>query len=478
VIELTLGQVAAATGGVLDGGAGAADLVTGRVRIDSRAAGPGDLFVALPGEHVDGHDYASAALTAGAAAVLASRPVGGPAVLVDDPQAALGRLARVVRDSMPGLTVVGVTGSSGKTSTKDLLEAVLSVAGPAHAPKGSYNNEIGVPLTILDAGPATRFLVAELGARGIGHIRYLCGIARPDVGLVLNVGAAHAGEFGGRAATAQAKGELVEALDPGGLAVLNADDPLVAAMAGRTRARVVLTSTAQPPAPGAAITATQIELDDQARASFILHTPAGQAPVRLLVHGVHQVANALAAAAAGLEAGLTPEQIARALSDAHAASRWRMEVTRRADGLVVVNDAYNANPESMTAALNALASMHGPEGGQVRRIAVLGEMLELGTESAAAHQQVGRLAASLGIHLIAVGPGAAGLAEGAATVAGAHHQRAGTAAEALGLLAGLVGDHGAGNAVLVKASRSVGLEHLADALLEMGTVSTDGAAHR
>jgi UDP-N-acetylmuramoyl-tripeptide--D-alanyl-D-alanine ligase len=476
VIPLTLERVAAATGGTLDGGAIPGDRVTGAVRIDSRAVRSGDLFAALPGDRVDGHDYAAPALGAGAVAVLAARPVGGPAVLVDDPQAALGRLAAAVRDALTGVLVVGVTGSSGKTSTKDLLAAVLAAAGPAHAPKGSFNNEIGVPLTILDADPGTRFLVVELGARGPGHISYLCQIARPDVGLVLNVGAAHAGEFGGRDATARAKGELVEALPPSGLAVLNADDPLVAAMAARTRARVVLTSSAQPPAAGADITATGIMLDEQARAAFLLTTPAGTAPVSLQVHGAHQVANALAAAAAGLEAGLTPDQIAAALSGAQAASRWRMEVTRRDDGLVVVNDAYNANPDSMAAALHALASMRGAGGADVRRIAVLGEMLELGAESAGAHEAIGRLAASLGIELICVGPVAAGLAKGAASVPGAVHASAAGVDDAIALAAVQVSQTGAGNVVLVKASRSVGLERVASALLEMGTVSTDGAA--
>jgi UDP-N-acetylmuramoyl-tripeptide--D-alanyl-D-alanine ligase len=468
MIELSLAEILRATGGVLNGGADAEVRVTGGVRVDSRAVRPGDLFVALPGEHVDGHDYASQALQAGAVAVLAARPVGGPAVLVADPLSALGQLARVVRHLLPQLMVTGVTGSSGKTSTKDLLASVMAAAGPAHAPYGSFNNELGVPLTILEAQPQTRFLVVEMGARGIGHIDYLCKIAQPDVGIVLNVGAAHAGEFGGREATAQAKGELVASLAADGLAVLNADDPLVAAMAERTKARIVFTSAAQPPVPSATITARDIVTDEQARASFRLMTPQGDAHVRLRLHGVHQVANALAAAAAGLEAGLDPAQVAGALSAATAASRWRMEVTRRADGLTVVNDAYNANPDSMAAALRALAAMR-LERPHARRIAVLGEMLELGDESQAGHESVGALAAGLGIEVLAVGTGAAGIAKGASTVDGAKHTSVASAKEAIAQL-----EHNTepGDLILVKASRGVALERVAEALLQIGTVST------
>ena len=468
MIELSLAEIAGAVAGTLADGARPGVTVTGAVRIDSRAVGPGDLFVALPGEHADGHDFAGEALDACAVAVLAARPVGGPAVLVGDPLHALGQLARVVRQRLQQLMVIGVTGSSGKTSTKDLLAAVMAAAGPSHAPHGSFNNELGVPLTILEADEQTRFLVLEMGSRGVGHIDYLCRIAQPDVGIVLNVGAAHAGEFGGRDITAKAKGELVASLPANGLAVLNGDDELVAGMAGRTQARVVLTSTAAPPAPSSTITAGQIVTDEQACASFQLHTPRGQAGVRLRVHGVHQVSNALAAAAAGLAAGLTPQQVAEALSGATAASQWRMEVTRRADGLTVVNDAYNANPDSMAAALQALAAMaaHDPS---VRRIAVLGEMLELGDEAEAGHEGVGKLAASLGIEVIAVGAGAAGIAKGASAVDGAQHSVAASAEEAI---IQLERSTGPGDLVLVKASRAVALERVAEALLRVGTVKS------
>jgi UDP-N-acetylmuramoyl-tripeptide--D-alanyl-D-alanine ligase len=477
VIPLTLAEVADAVSGRLDA-ADPAAVVTGDVTADSRLAGDGGLFVALPGERADGHDYAAAAVDAGAAAVLAARPVGVPAVVVDDPLAALGRLARAVLDRLPGVTVVGVTGSSGKTSTKDLLATVLSQAGPTVAPQGSFNNELGVPLTVLRADAGTRFLVAEMGARGIGHIAYLCGIAPPRVGVVLNVGAAHAGEFGGREVTARAKGELVEALPPDGLAVLNADDPLVAAMASRTKARVVPVGV-DLLGNDATVRAADVVLDDAARPAFRLVTPAGEADVRLALHGAHHVGNALAAAAVGLEAGLGPAAVAAALSAATPASRWRMEVATRADGVTVVNDAYNANPDSVRAALAAVAAMTRDG---ARAWAVLGEMLELGDETVAEHHAVGEAAARLGIEVVAVGAGAHPAAAGAAAAGGAGHAVADPAAAAA-LLAGRLRP---GDVVLVKASRGIGLDVLAAGLLAtgasdpltLGTVAGDGAPVR
>jgi UDP-N-acetylmuramoyl-tripeptide--D-alanyl-D-alanine ligase len=461
LIPLTLAEVATATGGRLDAGTDPDAVVSGAVTIDSRAVGAGDLFAALPGERVDGHDYTATAVAAGAVAVLAVRPTGVPAVLVDDPVTALGLLARAVRDRLPDLVVVGVTGSSGKTSTKDLIAAVLARAGRTVANQGSFNNEIGAPLTTLQVDAGTRFLVVEMGARGVGHIAYLCGLTRPDIGVVLNVGAAHAGEFGGREGTARAKGELVEALPPAGLAVLNADDPLVSGMAPRTEARVVRTGVSA----GAQVRAENVVLDEQARAGFDLILPGAAAVrVQLAVHGAHHVGNALAAAAVGAEAGLPATEIAAALSGAGAASRWRMEVRRRDDGLVVINDAYNANPESMAAALRALAAMvaarPGPSGGW----AVLGEMLEMGSESVPAHQAVGRLVAELDlVGLVAVGPGAAPIAEAASTAApGIRVLTADRADAALSLVQQNVRRT---DVVLVKASRSIGLEAVAAGLL-------------
>jgi UDP-N-acetylmuramoyl-tripeptide--D-alanyl-D-alanine ligase len=334
------------------------------------------------------------------------------------------------------------------------------------SPPGSYNNDIGMPLTVLSADEATRFLVLEMGARGIGHIARLCALARPDVGVVLNVGSAHLGEFGSADAIAQAKGELVEALPESGTAVLNADDPRVAGMAPRTRARVVTTGRGE----GADVRATGVALDDTARARFTLVAGGESHPVALQVVGEHQVANALSAAAAALAAGMTPAAVAGALSAAEPRSRWRMEVTRRPDGVTVVNDAYNANPESMRAALAALTGMPA-----TRRVAALGGMAELGPDAAAEHERLGRDAVAAGVDLlVGIGPDAVGMVSGA-TAAGARHGEGGGTdagarvvsvpdrAAALDLLTEVLVP---GDVVLVKASRSNGLEVLAAGLLD------------
>jgi UDP-N-acetylmuramyl pentapeptide synthase len=292
MIPLTVAEIASITGGTIADEAAAATSVTGPVVIDSRQAGPGALFAALPGEQADGHDYAAAAAGKGAAAILAARPLpaaGAPVIVVADVTVALGLLARAVLGRLPEATVVGITGSSGKTSTKDLTAQVVERLGATIAPEGSLNNEIGLPLTVLRADETTRYLVLEMAARGIGHIAYLTGIAPPKIGAVLNVGHAHAGEFGSIDAVAKAKGELVEALPAagaGGVAVLNADDPNVAAMAARTGARVVTTSV--DPARDADFKATGVALDDLGRASFTLHARGVSAPVTLTLHGGHR----------------------------------------------------------------------------------------------------------------------------------------------------------------------------------------------
>lgn len=285
-------------------------------------------------------------------AVLAARPVGVPAIVVDDVVAALGALARAAVERL-GTTVVALTGSAGKTSTKDLIAQILERKAPTVWTPGSLNNEIGLPLTALRATAETRHLVLEMGARGIGHIEYLAGLTPPRIGLVLNVGSAHIGEFGSREAIAQAKGELVEVLPEDGAAVLNADDPLVRAMASRTKARVILFGEA----PDADVRGENVRLTDDGRPAFALHTPTGCSDVTLRLYGEHHVSNALAAAAVAHELGMSVTEIADALSGAGTLSRWRMEVTERPDGVTVVNDAYNANPESMKAALRALAAM-------------------------------------------------------------------------------------------------------------------------
>jgi UDP-N-acetylmuramoyl-tripeptide--D-alanyl-D-alanine ligase len=435
VIPLRLDEVAAAVRGRLSA-ADPATLVTGAVEFDSRKVGPGALFVAFPGEQVDGHDYAAAAVAAGAVAVLGTREVDGvPMVLVDDALAAMAGLARAVLDRLPELTVIGLTGSSGKTSTKDLIAQLAARLGPTVAPPGSFNNELGHPYTALRADRQTRFLVLEKGARGPGHVRYLCQVAPPRIGVVINVGVAHIGEFGSVDAIAEAKGELAEALPPadeGGVAVLNADDPRVRAMAGRTLARVVLVGEAA----DAEVRAEDVTLDERGRPSYTLvvtgrprepagaggpREPAGaggggefRAPVRLALTGRHHVGNSLAAAAVALQIGLPLADLPAALGALRLVSTRRMDVFDRTDGVTVVDDSYNANPASTAAALRALAGM-----GQGRRkIAVLGYLAELGEFEREGHEEVGRLAAELGVdRLLVVGEPAAPIHQGASAIA-------------------------------------------------------------
>jgi UDP-N-acetylmuramoyl-tripeptide--D-alanyl-D-alanine ligase len=471
MIPMTLSQIAAVLGVAAPAGAEATEVTS--VEFDSRRVVPGALFVALPGEHADGHDFAGAAADAGAVALLGTRPVPElPSVVVATQPGdgaepvlhALSTLAHhvVARLVEHGLTVVGVTGSAGKTSTKDMIAAVLSRAGAVVAPPESFNNELGHPYTVLRADRTTDYLVLELSARGIGHIAALTRIARPRIGAVLNVGSAHLGEFGSQDAIAQAKGELVEALPAaadGGVAILNADDPRVAAMARRTAAAIVTTGVDQP----AVIRAENVRLDPAARALFDLVTPEGSAPVHLAVVGGHQVSNALAAAAVGRAAGLSAQTVADALSAAGPASKWRMAVTEVPGGVTVINDAYNANPESMGAALRALQSMTVTG----TRWAVLGEMAELGEGAAEAHRRVGALAERTGARIVAVGDGARGLAVGAATerdtAGGPQPLWFPDIDSAAATLTRLLRP---GDAVLVKASRAVGLERIAGRLLE------------
>jgi UDP-N-acetylmuramoyl-tripeptide--D-alanyl-D-alanine ligase len=340
---------------------------------------------------------------------------------------------------------------------------VVERLGPAIAPEGSLNNEIGLPLTVLRADEATRYLILEMSARGIGHIAYLAGIAPPRIGAVLNVGRAHAGEFGSVDAVAKAKGELVEALPAaadGGVAVLNADDPNVAAMAARTGARVVTTST--DPRRDADVRATDISLDDLGRASFRLTMAGTSAQVTLRLHGRHHVANALAAAAVAGELGMEVAAIAEALSAATARSKKRMELTRRADGVLVVNDAYNANPDSTRAALEALAHLAG---NGKRGIAVLGYMAELGDLEAQSHEEAGRLAAQSGAAVVvAVGEGAAPVLDGARATGGWQGEAI-AVPDPKSAVAELKNRLRPGDVVLVKASKAAGLWEVADGLL-------------
>ncbi|HWG63979.1 MAG TPA: UDP-N-acetylmuramoyl-tripeptide--D-alanyl-D-alanine ligase [Streptosporangiaceae bacterium] len=460
MIPFSLAQIAAATGARLDGVRDPAALVSGPVVIDSRDVVPGALFAALPGTRVDGHEFAAAAMTAGAAAVLAARPTGAPSLVVPDVTRALGQLARAVVDALPGLVIAGITGSVGKTTTKDLAAGLAETLGPTVAPRASFNNEIGHPLTVLRATHSTRYLVLELSARGPGHIAALCAIAPPAVGAVLCVGMAHAGEFGGIEEVARAKAELPEALPPGGAALLNADDPRVLAMAGRTAARVVTFGRGA----GADVRAEDVRLDDHGRPRFLLRTASGAGFVELKMPGEHNVHNALAAAALAAELGMETEAIAAGLSAAVARSRWRMEVTDLPSGVTVLNDAYNANPEAMAAALRTLAVMARGR----RPIAVLGPMNELGDHANASHEQVGRQAAAAGVAcLIAVGEQAAPILAGAKAERSWRGEliQAADVAEAVEALRHRMAP---GDVVLVKASRAAGLERVALALTGEG----------
>ncbi|GHH02182.1 UDP-N-acetylmuramoyl-tripeptide--D-alanyl-D-alanine ligase [Streptomyces lanatus] len=461
MIALSLAEIAEVVGGQTHDIPDPSVQVTGSVVRDSREVEPGSLFVAFVGERVDGHDFAEAVVAGGAAAVLGSRPVGVPAIVVPDVQRALGALARHVVRRL-GATLVALTGSAGKTSTKDLIAQVLQHKAPTVWTPGSFNNEIGLPLTALSATEDTRFLVLEMGARGAGHIRYLTGLTPPRIGLVLNVGTAHIGEFGGREQIAEAKGEIIEGLPADGAAILNADDPLVRAMASRTKAKVILFGESGE----ADVRAENVRLTDSGQPSFMLHTPSGCSDVTMRLYGEHHVSNALAAAAVAHELGMSVAEIAIALSEAGSLSRWRMEVTERPDGVTIVNDAYNANPESMRAALRALAAM-----GKGRRTwAVLGKMAELGDEALAEHDAVGRLAVRLNVSkLVAVGGREASWLQLGAYNEGSWGEESVHVSDAQAAVDLLRSELRPGDVVLVKASRSVGLESIAEALLAGGT---------
>jgi UDP-N-acetylmuramoyl-tripeptide--D-alanyl-D-alanine ligase len=457
MLTLRADEIAALTAGRLEQ-ADPAMLVRGPVVIDSREASNGSVFVALVGEHRDGHDFVGDAMRRGAALAITARPVDEPSVVVDDVEKSLGYLAGGVLRRTPGVRVCGVTGSSGKTSTKDLIAGVLRHDGPTVAAHGSFNNEIGLPLTVLGVDSSTEHLVLEYSARGPGHIAYLTTIARPRVGVVLNVGSAHLGEFGSREGIAAAKGELVEALPEDGLAVLNLDDPLVAAMASRTTAEVMGYGEADT----AAVRIVDLKLDDEARPRFRLVTAQGEESLALALYGRHQASNAAAAAAVALAAGMSLGEIVDSLVAATPQSAHRMAVQRRADGLVVVDDAYNANPESMQAALEALIGLGAHRNGATW--AVLGEMRELGEDSEALHRAAGRAAATLGVdHLVVVGDVAAAIGAGARSVESwdGDCTAVGTSDEAVAA----VESAGPDDVVLVKASNAAQLWRAAERLV-------------
>lgn len=404
--------------------------------IDSRTITGGELFVPLVAER-DGHDFIAVALESGAAAYLTARePQGGTAIRVDDTTVAFTRLGAAARDRLPE-AVIGITGSVGKTSVKDLLASVLATTFRTAASAKSFNNEIGVPLTLVNAPADTEVLVQEMGARGIGHIRTLCAVARPSAAIVTMVAEVHTSEFESIDAVATGKGELVEAVPVDGFVVLNNSDARVRAMASLSEARVLTYGVSGD------VVAQKVAVDDELRARFRLSSPWGTTDVRLGVHGVHQVGNALAAAAAALAQGVPLEAIPAGLAAAEL-SPWRMELRRSEAGAVIINDSYNSNPTALAAALHSLAAVDAD-----RRVAVLGLMAELGAASDARHAEMGELADELDIEVVTVDCPAYGVGTDVPSVE--------AAVDAVGRL-------GAGDAVLVKASRSAGLERVADAL--------------
>ncbi|MDQ0756799.1 UDP-N-acetylmuramoyl-tripeptide--D-alanyl-D-alanine ligase [Arthrobacter sp. B3I4] len=472
MIAFTAAEIADITHGRLDA---EPDVTPGSVVTDSREATAGSLYVAKPGEAADGHDFVAAAFDRGAVLALVEHDVNNPAgrpypaIVVEDSVLAMGALAaeavRRIREHRAAagqaLTVIGITGSAGKTTTKDLLAGILTGHGETVAPQGSYNGEVGVPLTVFKAGFETRYLVIEMGATGVGHIRYLADMVRPEIGVVLCVGTAHAGEFGGVDNIALAKGELVEALPADGTAVLNLDDARVSAMAGRTAAAVLGFSSepARPDAPPAPVRAEDVELNAGGSPEFDLLLPDGtRHHVAAKLIGAHHVANLLAAAGAAYAAGIPGAQIAASLSAQTAASRWRMERTERPDGVTIINDAYNANPESMRAALRTLADL-----GRGRRTwAVLGAMLELGEDSIREHTAVGTQVVRLNIsRLLVIGREARALYVSAVNEGswGDECLFAETLDEAYDILRT---DLEPGDLVLFKSSNSIGLRHLGD----------------
>ncbi|MGL5823465.1 MAG: UDP-N-acetylmuramoyl-tripeptide--D-alanyl-D-alanine ligase [Nocardioides sp.] len=466
MIRLTLGEIA----GAIDGWVSSADAdieVSSRVSVDSRQAVVGGLFVAVPGERVDGHEFAAAAGAAGAAAAIGSRPTELPTVVVADPRVALGRLAHYVVSGLPEVVTIAITGSQGKTGTKDYLAAILTSLGPCVATRGNYNNEIGVPLTMLEADQRTKFLVVEMGARHRGNIAYLCDLARPRIAAAINVGHAHLGEFGSQDAIAATKGEIVERLPPEGYAVLNADDPLTMAMAGRTPARVLTFGAA------GEVSARGVNSDDFGRTTFDLGYQDVWHPVQLAAIGGYQVANACAAAAMAIAAGASLDLVARALTNCRLPSRWRMELHERADGLAVINDAYNASPAAMAAAIDTLAGI-GRRSGR-RTVAVLGEMRELGADAERFHRAVGHQIATSGIGvLVTVGERAGAIVDAASS--DPHWPGIGVAAAGRDDAIAWLGQNvSATDVVLVKASRGAALEHIADALSAAALPSSLGA---
>ncbi|CAB4334075.1 MAG: UDP-N-acetylmuramoyl-tripeptide--D-alanyl-D-alanine ligase [Actinobacteria bacterium] len=450
MIPLQASAIAKIVGGELHG----VDLlVTQAPVLNSADAIDGSLFLALKGENVDGHDFADDAFTRGAVVALVSKPIKGNYILVDDVTKALGALAHHVRITLTDLIVIGITGSQGKTTTKELLASVLSGVAETVAPSGNFNNDLGAPISLLRCTDKTRYCIVEMGARHLGDIAKLAEMTQPNIGVVLKVGSAHVGEFGSVELIAKTKSEMISSLNESAVAILGNYDPYTPAMAALHKGKSVLFGEDV----SCAIRATDIEFRE-GRAHFDLVTPEGRSPVGLRIIGLHQVANALAVAAIATELGLSLDQISGGLSTAESNARWRMEITEL-PGVLLINDSYNASPEAMSAALSTLSLFAQERGGQ--SWAFLGKMHELGESSQSDHAAIGTLAQELGIdHLVCVG---------APEYAAAMDKNGSTSihicdnkAQALAIAENL--HHG--DVLLIKASRSEKLEELADAISE------------
>lgn len=462
MIRLSAAEIATAVKGRLIG----TDVdITGSVETDSRLVGPGSIFVCKPGEFTDGHNFAQSALEAGAVALVVEREldVAAPQILVSDSVIALGLLAAAVIErvrSVSEIKVIGITGSNGKTSTKNMLRAILSKVGPTVAPIESYNNEVGAPISMLKIDEQTKYLVVEMGADGHGSIAYLAKLAKPDVAVELKVGMAHAGEWGGIDATYEIKSELVRELGARGVLVYNCDDSYVSQMPSLTKAEAFSFGTSD----SAQLRISELKLSLDGTSCLVQYPDGAQALLTLRILGEHQLMNAAASLAVAEKLGIARGLARNALEELELAERWRMQLLERADGVFVINDAYNASPDSMRAALQTLAQL-GRQGH--RTIAVLGEMAELGEFSAAEHDGIGRLAVRLNIdRVISVGAGAKLIHMGA-SLEGSYDGESkhfDTIAEALEHLRGMLEP---GDIVLVKSSKSADLRHLGDDLVEV-----------
>ena len=448
MIPMKASEIAVVVNGTLHG---SDVLVSEAPVIDSRVAIDGSLFLAVQGENVDGHGFVDDAFAHGAVLAITSKPVSQRHIIVDDVVAALGKLAQHVRSNLLDLTVIGITGSQGKTTTKELLASILSSAAPTVAPHGNFNNEIGAPISLLHCTETTKYCIVEMGARHPGDIAHLCSIAQPNIGVVLKVGSAHVGEFGSMQAIAETKSELIQSLGPEGIAILGTYDDFTPAMARAHKGKTLTFGESSE----CDIRATDIEVRE-GRAHFDLITPEGRSAVGLRIVGLHQVANALAVASVATVLGFSLDQIASGLSTAESEAKWRMEI-EELPSLVLINDAYNASPEATAAALQTLALFAQERGGE--SWAFLGKMHELGESSNTDHAAIGTLASDLGIdHLVCVGAPEYAASISASSATSIH--RCADIAEAIEVANNL----SKGDVVLVKASRSEKLEILADAI--------------